>query len=632
MSQGVFDAYRNLRLDPSRKDIRVLKIHPGMQYDPLITVLEVISLKDMMKRPYDCLSYVWGNVKVTEPITVNNQELCVTTNLVRCLRHLRHQKQELVLWVDAVCINQGDLEEKSTQVAMMGEIYSRCSTVYFWLGAPESSDDIYAESRPDSFAVPRQLANNCHLYELPGFKGGQESGQIIFQEDNACLDAWEALFLVATSPWFKRSWTVQETVLPRTAIAVLGSWRVSFEDITIARQNRNAHLFGSRSHTCRCHESLKVLPIHLRSTMDRLFSQVEDLEMFRYIEHRDNVVHAHEYRAGSGLFDSSGNCTVPFFELVRTFASRQCQDPRDKIFSLAAMAKAPAYDSFVPDYRIDTVACYIGIFRQMLEECRYDFRCFVGSCYGSSSPELTGLSSWVCDFSNPIMNPGQELRRLQVYNLYNASGSKKGVTRICRCTELHLSGVYVDTIRQVDKGFENRRTCVDPQAVFSRWIRVCEHAIGSTDRERVRRAMVSVLCGTVVADWSFRRTRDKGGAEEPCLLNESEWQRLIGGDLHGVPLEWETGFGIAVHGRCFFITERGKMGFTVKGAREGDEVWVPFGSKVPFVPRRLPRKLPTESRLRLCGTHSFAGDCFLENAMDGEAVDDADHGETIVLL
>lgn len=193
------------------------------------------------------------------------------------------------------------------------------------------------------------------------------------------------------------------------------------------------------------------------------------------------------------------------------------------------------------------------------------------------------------------MSPVQELRRLQVYNLYNASGEKKGAPRICNGIELHLSGVYVDTIKQVDQGFENRLTCVDPQAVFSRWIRMCEHAIGSTDQEQVRRAMVSVLCGTVVADWSFRRTRDKGGGDEPCLLNESEWQRLVGGDVHGVPLEWETGFGIAVDGRCFFVTERGKMGFTVKGVREGDEVWVPFGSKVPFVLRRLPRKLPTEA-------------------------------------
>lgn len=630
MSQGVLDAYRNLRLDPSQKDIRVLRILPGRQDEPLFTVLQVNSLNNTTQRPYDCLSYVWGNVKDTEPITVNNEVLHVTKNLVRCLRHLRHQKQELVLWVDAVCINQGDLVEKSTQVAMMGEIYSRCSTVYLWLGAPESPDDFHAESRPDPFAVLRKLASNCHLSELPGFKGGQGSGPISFQEDEACLTAWEAFFLVATSPWFKRSWTVQETVLPLTAIAVLGHWRMSFEDITIARQNRNAHLFSPPSHTCRCHESLKVLPSHLRSTMDRLFSQVEDLEMFRYIQHRDNVVHAHEYRAGSGLFDSSGNCTVPFFELVRTFASRQCQNPRDKIFSLAAMAMAPAYDAFVPDYQVDTVTCYIGMFRQMLEESEYDFRCFVGPCYGSS-PDLPSLPSWVCDFSRPIVHTTQELRRLQVYNLYNASGAKKGAPRIDNGRELHLSGVYVDTIKQVDEGFGSRRTCVDPQVVFARWIRMCEHAIGSTDRERVRRAMVSVLCGTVVADWSFRRTRAKDG-EEPCLLNESEWQRLIGGDLHGVPLAWETGFGVAVDGRCFFITKGGKMGLAVPGAKRGDEIWVPFGSKVPFIVRRLPRKLQRESRLRLSGTHSFVGDCFLENAMDGEAVVDTDHGEAIVLL
>lgn len=631
MSQGHLDAYRNLRLDPSQKDIRVLRILPGMQDEPLITVLEVKSLNDMMKASFDCLSYVWGDVKVTKPITVNNQVLHVTMNLVRCLRHLRHQKQELVLWVDAVCIDQSDLEEKSTQVAMMGEIYSKCSSVYLWLGAPESPYDFYAESQPDPFAALRQLASNCHLFELPGFKGGQGSGPITFHEDDACLSAWEAFFLVTTSPWFKRSWTVQETVLPRTAIAVLGHWRMCFEDITIARQNRNAHLFSSPSHTCHCYESLKVMPSHLRSTMDRLLSQVEDLEMFRYIQHRDNVVHAHEYRAGSGLFDSLGNCTVPFFELVRTFASRQCQNPRDKIFSLAAMATAPAYDAFVPDYQVDTVTCYIDMFRQMLEESNYDFRCFVGPCYGSS-PNLPSLPSWVWDFSQPIMNTTQELRRLQVYNLYNASGGRTGAPRIRNGIELHISGVYVDSIKQVDEGFENRRECVEPQVIIARWIRMCEHAIGSTDRERVRRAMVSVLCGTVVADWSFRRTRNKDGADEPCLLSESEWQRLIGGDLHGVPLEWETGFGVAVDGRCFFITEGGKMGLAVKDAREGDEVWIPFGSKVPFVLRRLPRNSQTQNRLQVSGTYSLVGDCFLENAMDGEAVGASDRGESIVLL
>lgn len=406
---------------------------------------------------------------------------------------------------------------------------------------------------------------------------------------------------------------------------------MSFGVITIAQQNRNAHLFSSSSQVCRCHESLKLLPSHLRSTMDRLFSQVEDLEMFRYIQHRDNVVHAHEYRAGSGLFDSSGNCTVPLFELVRTFASRQCQNPRDRVFSLAAMATAPAYDAFVPDYQVDTVTCFIDMFRQMLEESSYDFRCFVGPCYGFS-PDHPSLPSWVCDFSQPIVHTTQELRRLQVYNLYNSSGAKTGAPRIRNNRELHLSGVYVDTIEQVDRALGIRRTCVGAQAVFARWIRMCEHAIGSTDRERVRRAMVTVLCGTVVADWGFRRTRDKDGADEPCLLNGSEWLRLISGDLHGVSPAWETGFGVAVDGRCFFITKGGRMGLAVQRAKKGDEVWVPFGSRVPFVLRRLPRKLETESSLRLSGTHSFVEDCFLENAMDGEAVVDDDQGETIVLL
>jgi predicted AAA+ superfamily ATPase len=58
----------------------------------------------------------------------------VTTNLGNALRYLRQDDKELIIWVDALCINQQDVNEKTRQVGMMGEIYRRCSRVYIWLG------------------------------------------------------------------------------------------------------------------------------------------------------------------------------------------------------------------------------------------------------------------------------------------------------------------------------------------------------------------------------------------------------------------------------------------------------------------------------------------------------------------
>jgi hypothetical protein len=61
----------------------------------------------------------------------------VTKNLYLALLRLRHPETERTLWVDALCINQVDLDEKRHQIALMADIYTKASTVIMWLGEPE---------------------------------------------------------------------------------------------------------------------------------------------------------------------------------------------------------------------------------------------------------------------------------------------------------------------------------------------------------------------------------------------------------------------------------------------------------------------------------------------------------------
>ena len=42
------------------------------------------------------------------------------------------------LWIDAICINQADIEERGYQVQLMGNIYRECKRALIWLG---DSDD-----------------------------------------------------------------------------------------------------------------------------------------------------------------------------------------------------------------------------------------------------------------------------------------------------------------------------------------------------------------------------------------------------------------------------------------------------------------------------------------------------------
>ncbi|KAF1982758.1 hypothetical protein K402DRAFT_295350, partial [Aulographum hederae CBS 113979] len=83
---------------------------------------------------YDALSYAWESDKGTTIIQVDGHHLQVTRNLAHALRRLRRPGVARTLWVDAICINQSDNEEKSRQVGMMKNIYESASFVLIWLG------------------------------------------------------------------------------------------------------------------------------------------------------------------------------------------------------------------------------------------------------------------------------------------------------------------------------------------------------------------------------------------------------------------------------------------------------------------------------------------------------------------
>ncbi|KAK7223193.1 hypothetical protein V2G26_011196 [Clonostachys chloroleuca] len=119
-------------LNSSQKEIRVLILEPGAQADILRCQLQVVRLHEAPK--YEALSYVWGSRDNMPALFVNNHKVQVTENLHAALQRLRDPSHERTLWVDALCINQTDTAEKTTQLAMMSEIYRSTWRCLIWLG------------------------------------------------------------------------------------------------------------------------------------------------------------------------------------------------------------------------------------------------------------------------------------------------------------------------------------------------------------------------------------------------------------------------------------------------------------------------------------------------------------------
>ncbi|KAJ8126432.1 hypothetical protein O1611_g7208 [Lasiodiplodia mahajangana] len=145
-------------LDPSKKEIRLLKLLNGGWNDKIRCELYVVSLRDEPK--YEALSYAWGSPTDLVDIVVNGVTFPATQNLHAALRRLREQirssgdnEGRRTLWVDAICINQQDTGEKNHQVQLMGDIYSQTTNGLLWLGEqPDEPLSIVTEEQEDEVA------------------------------------------------------------------------------------------------------------------------------------------------------------------------------------------------------------------------------------------------------------------------------------------------------------------------------------------------------------------------------------------------------------------------------------------------------------------------------------------------
>lgn len=121
-------------LDISVDSIRLLKLDGDLSSDNL--QCELTHTTFASKPKYDALSYTWGSPDLVKTININGHEVEIRENLYWALFNLRRRMSQRLFWIDAICVNQDDLEERNRQVSLMAFIYSRAQTVLVWLGRP----------------------------------------------------------------------------------------------------------------------------------------------------------------------------------------------------------------------------------------------------------------------------------------------------------------------------------------------------------------------------------------------------------------------------------------------------------------------------------------------------------------
>ncbi|KAL1623110.1 hypothetical protein SLS54_004596 [Diplodia seriata] len=251
---------RVLDLDPISPAGQVFKeeshTNDGTEH-PLSGTLRVVSLSKSPK--FTALSYVWGTGSSAggDTIALRNatrggggdcSSLRLTENCHSALTHLRRRHGSITVWVDSICINQEDKQEKSSQIPLMKEIYTWASPVYVWLGEGNARSDkaidylsnvstyeasvlakgLWAEldvhrERYDS--IPRN--GNAMLKPLTALltfflrirRSHALDAKLSGLFDMTCL---EDLLDSRGRPWSQRVWTLQEFLLAWDVILLCG--------------------------------------------------------------------------------------------------------------------------------------------------------------------------------------------------------------------------------------------------------------------------------------------------------------------------------------------------------------------------------------------------------------------------
>ncbi|KAL8649751.1 MAG: hypothetical protein Q9210_004213 [Variospora velana] len=225
---------------------RLMLVFAGSGSDPLVCSLTVVDIENTL--PYEALSYVWGRDLACRPLWCDGGLLQIRPNLDTALRFLRLPSHARRLWVDAICIDQGNVDERTRQVQYMRLVYKYAARTIVWLGLKSPGIDevfrlaqVIAEikdaDRESNGAVSQPA--KVHLPEL----------DIITEIFEANTEAVHRLTDFFNRDYFVRIWCVQEVVVSRWCVAKCEDLEIDFMVLlsTIINVNmRRTSMFAGR--------------------------------------------------------------------------------------------------------------------------------------------------------------------------------------------------------------------------------------------------------------------------------------------------------------------------------------------------------------------------------------------------
>lgn len=435
------------KYDPlPRGSIRLAKIHPTKSvkdskrvvpletypFDEQLEVsLETFKRSDCPR--YTALSYTWGlsgsfadpkpsvftQIERVYPIICHGDILLSTWNLRSALRRIRlgidvctreasTENEDLkrvrdlyvdisYIWIDAVCIDQGNLRERSHQVQAMSKIYKQAHTTLVWLG----DNDRFSK---DALAALGKLAE--HLKKV----STQEALiRASIRISPLHLDAPErkACAALLSRNWFSRYWILQEVVMSKEVLVLIGKGLASFTYF---------------------HHTYVLSPLadFLITDFDEGMNDVDPIDLRLHNQARGSI-HALYHMETARKHISKGKLP-DFMSVINMSRSLKCSDPRDALYSILGICSEFCKDGKIllePDYTKPVSEVFLQA-TSFIIRARNDLAVLN---LPSTRRSIPNLPSWCPDFlhltgtisnfteqSRPWRLPDSPKESVQVYN------------------------------------------------------------------------------------------------------------------------------------------------------------------------------------------------------------------------
>jgi hypothetical protein len=549
-------------LSEEAQEIRLLTILPSAFASDVHVTLQTHVFAKNIPLQYEALSYTWGSPKVPVDIFVGSPysrgTISVTQNLAEALRYLRYEDKIRILWIDAICVNQLDMAERSSQVKRMADIYSAASRVVVWLG-PESDDSTMA------MGCCQLISSNITVDWVRQAMSPVSTDTHWANKEEPlpfCGMELAAISRLLDRDWFKRLWIWQEVNLAAEVIVLCGTNTLSWMVIQDA-----------------------VFSIYVKS-----WAQYHNIKW----SHR-RLLHSL----------CKGPKGLSLDKLIENTKHSLCSDSRDRIFALFSLLSA--YDRLLtiePDYSKPAAQIFEDFTRHYIQGRKH---LKILSTI-ETQDQHSELPSWIPNWSTPrITTPftrtkfsglSQASAKFRVDACLEVCGRTIGTIEMTEPFRLPNPGSRESTSRNVSLELQRIASVLNLDGLLDD----DSQSLARLCRVLCANSVLKVISSPIADYLSFQ---DATNSLREALRFTTE---DLGSDATVSMKPFINSVLVNCYGRSLYRCLDGTIGLASKFARLGDKVAVLLGCDTAMVLRPF-----RENQYRLLGEAVYDG------AMDGSA-------------